>query len=176
MQRLVPIAEEAGMSMATLALAWVLRRGEVASAITGASRPEQVHANAAASGVKLSATCWRQSTRPSATSRSPNPPSPLPPSPASSTADQAAVARSPPQPGRTGRESEGLSHDQQGPPVTSMPSLRRETVPPHQALSSSRVSRLMSAESVPGRPQGRPRATGPGRVSVAGGDRGGAVA
>ncbi|GHD14310.1 aldo/keto reductase [Streptomyces violarus] len=53
-QRLVPVAEEAGMSMATLALAWVLRRGEVASAITGASRPEQVHANAAASGVKLS--------------------------------------------------------------------------------------------------------------------------
>ncbi|GGX78664.1 aldo/keto reductase [Streptomyces anandii JCM 4720] len=52
-QRLVPIAEEAGMSMPTLALAWVLRRGEVASAITGASRPEQVHANAAASGVDL---------------------------------------------------------------------------------------------------------------------------
>ncbi|MEU5665142.1 aldo/keto reductase [Streptomyces longwoodensis] len=42
------------MSMPTLALAWVLRRGEVASAITGASRPEQVHANAAASGVELS--------------------------------------------------------------------------------------------------------------------------
>ncbi|WP_063732888.1 aldo/keto reductase family protein [Streptomyces sp. RTd22] len=53
-RRLVPIAEEAGMSMPTLALAWVLRRGEVASAITGASRPEQVHANAAASGVELS--------------------------------------------------------------------------------------------------------------------------
>ncbi|MFC9912878.1 aldo/keto reductase family protein [Streptomyces sp. NPDC059862] len=53
-QRLVPIAEEAGMSMPTLALAWILRRSEVASAITGASRPEQVHANAAASGVKLS--------------------------------------------------------------------------------------------------------------------------
>ncbi|MEV7069688.1 aldo/keto reductase family protein [Streptomyces sp. NPDC093990] len=53
-QRLVPIAEEAGMSMPTLALAWVLRRGEVASAITGASRPEQVRANAAASGVELS--------------------------------------------------------------------------------------------------------------------------
>ncbi|AZS83173.1 aldo/keto reductase family protein [Streptomyces griseoviridis] len=52
-QRLVPIAEGAGLSMATLALAWVLRRGEVASAITGASRPEQVHANAAASGVEL---------------------------------------------------------------------------------------------------------------------------
>ncbi|MEV6589437.1 aldo/keto reductase family protein [Streptomyces acidicola] len=54
-QRLVPIAEEAGMSMPTLALAWVLRRTEVASAITGASRPEQVHTNAAASGVTLSA-------------------------------------------------------------------------------------------------------------------------
>ncbi|WP_232033203.1 aldo/keto reductase [Streptomyces lincolnensis] len=39
--------------MPTLALAWVLRRTEVASAITGASRPEQVHANAAASGVNL---------------------------------------------------------------------------------------------------------------------------
>ncbi|MET8413302.1 aldo/keto reductase, partial [Streptomyces sp. NPDC005195] len=46
-QRLVPVAEGAGVSLPTLALAWVLRRGEVASAITGASRPEQVHANAA---------------------------------------------------------------------------------------------------------------------------------
>jgi len=53
-QRLVPIAEEAGLPVATLALAWVLRRGEVASAITGGSRPEQVHSNAAASGVRLS--------------------------------------------------------------------------------------------------------------------------
>ena len=40
--------------MVQLALAWVLRRDEVASAIIGASRPEQVHANAAASGVELS--------------------------------------------------------------------------------------------------------------------------
>ena len=53
-QRLVPIAEEAGMSLPTLALAWVLRRPEVASAIIGASRPEQVTANAAASGTILS--------------------------------------------------------------------------------------------------------------------------
>src|SRR5436853_2536673 len=53
--RLRPIAEEAGLSMVELALAWVLRREEVASAIVGASRPEQVHANAAASGVVLSA-------------------------------------------------------------------------------------------------------------------------
>jgi aryl-alcohol dehydrogenase-like predicted oxidoreductase len=51
--RLRPIAEAAGFSMAELALAWVLRRGEVASAIIGASRPEQVHANANASGAQL---------------------------------------------------------------------------------------------------------------------------
>jgi aryl-alcohol dehydrogenase-like predicted oxidoreductase len=53
-QRLVPIAEGAGLSMAQLALAWTLRRPELASAIIGASRPEQVHANVAASGVELS--------------------------------------------------------------------------------------------------------------------------
>jgi aryl-alcohol dehydrogenase-like predicted oxidoreductase len=39
--------------MAELALAWVLRRDEVASAIVGATRPEQVHANAKASGMRL---------------------------------------------------------------------------------------------------------------------------
>jgi len=54
-QRLRPIAEEAGLTMAQLALAWILRRSEVASAICGASRPEQVEANIAASGVELSA-------------------------------------------------------------------------------------------------------------------------
>jgi len=54
-QRLAPIAQEAGLTMAQLALAWVLRQQNVASAIVGASRPEQVHANASASGVKLSA-------------------------------------------------------------------------------------------------------------------------
>jgi aryl-alcohol dehydrogenase-like predicted oxidoreductase len=41
--------------MAQLALAWVLRQENVASAIVGASRPEQVHANASASGVTLDA-------------------------------------------------------------------------------------------------------------------------
>jgi aryl-alcohol dehydrogenase-like predicted oxidoreductase len=51
--RLRPVAEEAGLSMAELALAWVLRRPEVASAIVGASRPGQVHANAKASGIEL---------------------------------------------------------------------------------------------------------------------------
>jgi aryl-alcohol dehydrogenase-like predicted oxidoreductase len=53
-QRLVPIAADAGLTMPQLALAWVLRRDEVASAIVGASRPEQVHANAAAAEVTLS--------------------------------------------------------------------------------------------------------------------------
>jgi aryl-alcohol dehydrogenase-like predicted oxidoreductase len=54
-RRLVPVAQGAGLSMAQLALAWVLRKENVASAIVGASRPEQVHANAAASGVMLDA-------------------------------------------------------------------------------------------------------------------------
>jgi 1-deoxyxylulose-5-phosphate synthase len=54
-ERLKPVAEQAGLSMPQLALAWVLRVENVASAIVGASRPEQVHANASASGVKLSA-------------------------------------------------------------------------------------------------------------------------
>jgi aryl-alcohol dehydrogenase-like predicted oxidoreductase len=40
--------------MVQLALAWVLRQSNVASAIVGASRPEQVHANASASGIVLS--------------------------------------------------------------------------------------------------------------------------
>jgi aryl-alcohol dehydrogenase-like predicted oxidoreductase len=52
-QRLVPVAEQAGLTMVQLALAWVLRRQNVASAIVGASRPEQVHANASASGIVL---------------------------------------------------------------------------------------------------------------------------
>jgi aryl-alcohol dehydrogenase-like predicted oxidoreductase len=54
-QRLVPIAEGEGLTLPQLALAWVLRRPELASAIVGASRPEQVHANASASGIQLSA-------------------------------------------------------------------------------------------------------------------------
>jgi aryl-alcohol dehydrogenase-like predicted oxidoreductase len=54
-QRLAPIAAAAGLTMVQMALAWVLRQQNVASAIVGASRPEQVRANASASGVKLSA-------------------------------------------------------------------------------------------------------------------------
>jgi aryl-alcohol dehydrogenase-like predicted oxidoreductase len=53
--RLVPVSDGAGLTLAQLALAWVLRERDVASAIVGASRPEQVHANASASGLTLSA-------------------------------------------------------------------------------------------------------------------------
>jgi aryl-alcohol dehydrogenase-like predicted oxidoreductase len=52
-QGLKPIAEGAGLSMAQLALAWVLQHDNVASAIIGASRPSQVDDNAGASGVTL---------------------------------------------------------------------------------------------------------------------------
>jgi aryl-alcohol dehydrogenase-like predicted oxidoreductase len=54
-QQLAPLAEEAGLSMAQLAVAWVLQNNNVCAAIIGASRPEQVVENAKASGVKLEA-------------------------------------------------------------------------------------------------------------------------
>ena len=53
--RLRPVAEQFGLTMAQLALAWVLRQDNVAAAIVGASRPEQVDENARAAGVRLSA-------------------------------------------------------------------------------------------------------------------------
>jgi len=53
-QRLRPIAERNGLTMAQMALAWCLRQPNVSSVIIGASRPSQVEENAAASGVKLS--------------------------------------------------------------------------------------------------------------------------
>jgi aryl-alcohol dehydrogenase-like predicted oxidoreductase len=52
-QRLRPVAADLGLTPAQLALAWVLRRPEVSSAIIGATTPEQVEENAAASGVRL---------------------------------------------------------------------------------------------------------------------------
>ena len=54
-QRLLPVAKRLGITMAQLALAWVLREENVASAIVGASRPEQVRDNASASGIELDA-------------------------------------------------------------------------------------------------------------------------
>jgi len=54
-ERLRPIAERNGLSLAQLALAWILRLDNISSCIIGASRPEQVDENVKASGVKLSA-------------------------------------------------------------------------------------------------------------------------
>jgi len=52
-QQLKPIADDLGLSMAALAVAWVLQEENVAAAIIGASRPEQVTDNVTASGVRL---------------------------------------------------------------------------------------------------------------------------
>jgi aryl-alcohol dehydrogenase-like predicted oxidoreductase len=52
-QRLRPIADEVGLSLAQLAVAWVLQNPNVSAAIIGASRPEQVSENVKASGVRL---------------------------------------------------------------------------------------------------------------------------
>src|SRR3954447_5395368 len=54
-QELKPLADQTGLTMAQLAVAWVLQNPNVAAAIVGASRPEQVYDNAKASGVKLDA-------------------------------------------------------------------------------------------------------------------------
>ena len=54
-QQLAPLAQEAGLSMAQLAVAWVLQNPGVSAAIIGASRPEQVIENAKAAGVTLDA-------------------------------------------------------------------------------------------------------------------------
>ena len=52
-QQLKPIAEEAGLTLAQLAVAWVLQNPDVSAAIVGATRPEQVRENVRASGVRL---------------------------------------------------------------------------------------------------------------------------
>lgn len=54
-QRLKPVAEQAGLSMPQLAIAWVLQNKNVASALVGASRPEQLTETVKASGVVLDA-------------------------------------------------------------------------------------------------------------------------
>ncbi|MGE5828930.1 MAG: aldo/keto reductase family protein [Micromonosporaceae bacterium] len=54
-QRLRPIAEQAGLSMAQLAIAWVLQNPNVSTAIVGATRPEQLTDNVRAAGVRLDA-------------------------------------------------------------------------------------------------------------------------
>ncbi len=59
-QDLGPLADEAGLSMAQLAVAWTLQNSNVSSAIIGASRPEQVTENVKAAGVRLETDLMEQ--------------------------------------------------------------------------------------------------------------------
>jgi aryl-alcohol dehydrogenase-like predicted oxidoreductase len=59
-QKLAPLADQAGLSLAQLAVAWTLQNPNVSAAIIGATRPEQVHENVKASGVALKPDLLRQ--------------------------------------------------------------------------------------------------------------------
>jgi aryl-alcohol dehydrogenase-like predicted oxidoreductase len=59
-EKLKPLAREAGCTLSQFALAWILREPNVASAIVGASRPEQLDENAAASGKQIDAALFRR--------------------------------------------------------------------------------------------------------------------
>ncbi|MET3468585.1 aldo/keto reductase family protein [Microbacterium sp. 1262] len=57
-QKLKPIADEAGLTVAQLSLAWVLHNDNIAAALVGASRPEQLEDTVKASGVKLEQSAY----------------------------------------------------------------------------------------------------------------------
>jgi aryl-alcohol dehydrogenase-like predicted oxidoreductase len=59
-QKVKKLAAQANLSLPQFALAWVLRQANVASAIIGASRPEQVDENAAASGARVDPSLFRE--------------------------------------------------------------------------------------------------------------------
>jgi aryl-alcohol dehydrogenase-like predicted oxidoreductase len=59
-QKLKPLAQQAGCTLSQFALAWVLRQPNVASAIVGASQPEQLQENAVASGLTVDADLFRK--------------------------------------------------------------------------------------------------------------------
>ena len=54
-EKLLPLAEEMGVPLSVLAIAWILRRKEISSVITGASKPAQLEQNVKASGLKIPA-------------------------------------------------------------------------------------------------------------------------
>ncbi len=62
-EALRPLASEAGLNLAQFALAWVLREANVASAIVGASRPEQLDENVVASGAQVDAALFETADR-----------------------------------------------------------------------------------------------------------------
>jgi 1-deoxyxylulose-5-phosphate synthase len=62
-ERLKPLADQAGLSLAQFALAWVLREPNVASAIIGASRPSQVEENVAASDAEVDPALFAEAER-----------------------------------------------------------------------------------------------------------------
>jgi aryl-alcohol dehydrogenase-like predicted oxidoreductase len=62
-QNLKPIADQVDLSLAQLAVAWVLQNPNVSSAIIGASKPAQIKENVKASGVKLSPEIMRDIDR-----------------------------------------------------------------------------------------------------------------
>jgi aryl-alcohol dehydrogenase-like predicted oxidoreductase len=59
-QKLKPLADELGLTMAQFSLAWVLQNKNVAAAIVGASRPEQIHDNVKATGVEIPAEIMKR--------------------------------------------------------------------------------------------------------------------
>jgi aryl-alcohol dehydrogenase-like predicted oxidoreductase len=59
-QKLKPLADELGLTMAQFSLAWVLQNSNVAAAIVGASRPEQIHDNVKATGVEIPAEIMKR--------------------------------------------------------------------------------------------------------------------
>ena len=59
-QALKPIADDLDLTMAQMAVAWVLQNDNVSAALVGASRPEQVHENVKAAGVKIPAEAMRR--------------------------------------------------------------------------------------------------------------------